>query len=738
MPRRKNTAREPDKKQKLDSRGLEQAAVNRAEGDDSKKTKVENWADDRESDAYEDAAKLYTHIQKCYDNKQEQNDNIEEYWNIYNCIPDANQQYNGNSTCYVPAIRDACDARVKRVLRQNFPVNHKHVSAVSATGEVPYAQLALLEHYIRKGKLKNTVARPCLIHGDVTGQWTLYVDWTKGYRQIREIVKKPQTLVDTTNPEKEIEDPFNDEETVEDREILEEGPMIEVIATEDLAVYPPTVNDIEKSKASAVRLRLSEERVEELVEEGVFILPSGFDTVEKYFDKKGVPDQSRERVTPAKKRTLDAGIKIEGTWKYLLCYEVHTKLDLGNGKELCYVYYGGPNQILGIIRSPLWSGRRPVISAPIEEITGSFFGISKFEKVKFIQWNLTDFWNMGQDSAQYGLSPIVMTDPFKNPQYQSFVIGLAAVWLTDPNTTKFMTMPDIYKNAFMICDAMERRIWQSMDVNEFMMGKMPQGRKNNQMMGQMQQEANANILDHAERFEEMILTPLVEMIAELDRQFRTDALTVTTMGELGQRARVDVISAQQFGETFFYQWCGTAYVMSMQRMQQMIAWMNVLRGLQPQNLGGRELDISPIAEFGTEQIFGPELAPRILVDKRDMFTIPMDVENEMLYNGLPVQVHPADNDVEHIRSHAEAAKISGDPKAVFRKHMVDHLKQAQEKAQKQAGAPGGAQGMPAGGAPQGVPGTPRPGAQPAPPKAGVQQPAGAIHPDAMAGMPGRG
>src|SRR5574341_1752610 len=108
--------------------------------------KIENFARDETTEIYREAKDLYEPVIRSYQNKQEQSDRIIEYWNIYQCKPDANQQYTGNSQCYVPAVRDCINARTKRTLTQLFPARHKHVEAVGADPETPYAQLALIEH----------------------------------------------------------------------------------------------------------------------------------------------------------------------------------------------------------------------------------------------------------------------------------------------------------------------------------------------------------------------------------------------------------------------------------------------------------------------------------------------------------------------------------------------------------------------------------------------------------------
>ncbi|MBR7911232.1 portal protein [Burkholderia vietnamiensis] len=523
MARSKKPKKQDDKPavETLDARAL-----------DAEKTgeEIENWADQPDSDAYTEAAKLYPKIAKCYQNKQEQMDRCEEYWSIYNAQPDENQQYSGNSQCYIPAVRNAVNARMKRTLAQLFPVNHKHVGATGPDGNMPFAQISLLEHYIRSAAVKDVV-RADLIAGDVTGQWNLYIDWSRTQRRITELIKKPPILEDHELGG-EVEDLAADEDDwdweKESKEVTTEGPDVVPFATEDLAVYPPTCNDIEKATATAIRLRLTVDAVQQFIDEGVFVGVEAKELV----DNLAKPDGGREKYVPPKKRTGDAGIRTEGTFKYALIYEVHTNLDLGNGKEPCFVYFAGQDVILGIIRNPFWSGKRPIISAPIERITGSFFGISKIEPVKFLQWNLNDYWNMGQDSAQYSLLPITMVDPLSNPNYQSMVVGLAAVWLTDPTKTKFANFPAIYKDAMMLCQGIKQEINESMDVNDAMLGKMPTGRKNQAQMAAMAQQQESNIIDNAKRYEEVVLNPLLEWMFELDRQFRTEELTVEVLGEL--------------------------------------------------------------------------------------------------------------------------------------------------------------------------------------------------------------
>ena len=728
MAKKKQVALGASKADEVDSRAAKNDSL-------EKKEPIENWANKPDSDIYEKCVKFYPKIVQAYKNREEADDAIAEYWNIYNAKPDDNQMYQGNSQSYLPAVRDSINARAKRALKQNFPSKFKHVEAVGSDGRSPRPQLALLEHYIRTTKLKS-VCRSMYIAGDVTGQWNVYVDWLREVRSVTNMIKRNPILETVEGEKVEARDPTDETDELEDQDIVEEGPVIIDFAIEDLAVIPPTCNNIEKAEVVSLKLRMYEDEVQRLVDEGIFILPEGKDAGEWMEDKKG-----KDKPNPSKSRTQDAGIKTEGTNKYVLIFEATARLEFEKGKKsLAYIYYAGENDIVGIIKAPQWGQKRPTISAPVERISGSFYGKSKIEPVKWLQWNLNDFWNMGQDSATYSLLPIVMTDPEKNPNYAMMVYGLAAVWPVDPNSTQIQSFPQLWKDADMICASMEAKINKSLDVNDSMMGRAPQGRKNANAVGAQQQEQSVPILDHAERFEEEILSGLMERIFEYDCQFREESLSVLTLGEIGVEASMQEIPPQQWGQRYFFQWFGTDFVMNMQRMQQQNATMNVLRGIPPQQLNGRRLDITPILEVLSDNVFGTELSSRILIDDRNKFTVDPEIEDEMMLNGITIEVHEYDDDLEHLKKHQVAGQTSGDPAGLIRTHMQAHMKQLQQKRQMQMGAQqqqAGAPGMP-GGAGPGVAGTPRPGGMAAGPQGGAQQPPGAIGPDQMPGGIPRG
>jgi len=667
--------------------------------------KLKNYA--TESSVKEKCYKLYAQIVSGFkEEKKDQSESIDEYWDIYNCVLGENQQYDGDAQVYEPIVHDAIEARRKRFTGMTFPSVGNNIEVISEQGNSPGETLAILQRHVRETDLRSAVST-LFLNGDVEGQWSIMPDWKRKERTITRKVKKTIEGTEVSDVEKET--------------IVDEGPDVTIIPAQDLWVFPATVSDIQDAEIVSVALRLTEDALDEKVEEGVFL---------KAAVKKLAKDAGEDQAKWAQKeRSGEAGIKIKAGQKFALIYMAFAKLKLDGKKKPAIIYFGGPDNILGVIENPYWSQKIPIISEAVDKVAGSFWGKSKVSPVAALQYQLNDISNMGQDSAMYSLMPIIMTDPLKNPQYSSMVLSMAAIWATNPNDTKIVDFPALYQHSLTIRGSIKQQIMESMDVNETMLGRAPAGRKNAQAIGQQSAEAMATIGDVVKRFENGVMNKLLEWFYELDLQFREEDLLVVQEGEHGIQSIIEKIPPQQAGIRYWFHWNGADKAIGAQNIQQMIAWMNVLRGLPPQVLNGRKLDLGKMIEFINQAILGPTMAQNVLIDESHKMSIPPEIENEILLNNLPVTPSPMDDDQHHIQEHQKAAQQTKDPTGSFRNHIMEHVKSMQAKLAQQQ--PKGQPGIP-GGAGPGVAGTPRPGSIPSGPRGVAQQPAGAIHQDQMA------
>ena len=664
---------------------------------------------------------LYDTVMKGWEDKKSQTDDIRRSWDVYNCVLNGEQAYDGESQVYIPLVHDAVEALTTRYVNTLFPPTGRAVDVVSESGEIPHASVALLEHYVRKANVRQAM-EAMIRGGEVSGQFNLYLSWNENVRHVTSRVTKAAVQTDAGTDLEGTE--YEDMET--DTVVKEGRPDVMVLASEDLSLLPPTIDCVADAEIIVIRKRLTKAAVKHKIKTGEYEKKAAEQLLAQFTVE---PDP--QAPNSEKQANSAAGVKSDGASKVAMIFEVWSKIKLDGEHKWCVTDFAGADLILRCRRNPYWNDRVPVLSIPRAKVAGTIWGQSAIAGgVEKLQYAANDAWNMGMDSAQYALLPIVMTDPEKNPRVGSMVLAMAAIWETSPNDTKFASFPQLWKDALQLVAVNRDQIMQSMSINPAMMPHGNAGKKPTQAQAaQEQQVALESTAMPVMDIEQGILAPMLEWFYELDLQFRDDDMMVETYGELGVRAKMEAIPPQQQDQRYMFKWYGSEGFRSAQQVQQMIAAMNVLRGIPPDQLNGRKLDIAPILEHVAMTVFGPRLAPRVLVDQRHQLGVDPELENRMLMNGLPAPVHPLDDDVAHLQAHDAAATETSDLQGAFRTHMMAHMQQLQAKTQQAAGPQQGSPGVP-GGAGPGVPGTPRVGAQPGQPRP-VQAPPGAVHQDQM-------
>lgn len=669
----------------------------------------------------EQLVKVYSAVEEGFINQASRVDEQIDNWDAYNCVLNANQFYSGNTQAYVPIIHNAVEARKTRFTNQLFPKGGRYVDVVSQNGDIPHAETALMEHYVRKAKLRTEVAPALLVNGDVEGQYNVYVDWSTAARHVVWKTKKPVEVSGVEMPE----DLGDDVETMEEDVILEDRPTVEVLSDADVLILPVTCNSVEEAleQGGSVTIirRWTKAQVKQMVDDDEIVGGEDMLTEMGKVERQGHSDMGKHHADAA-------GIKAKG--KVALTYETWTKLKIGKERRLCVAKFGGKDIILSCKLNPNWSDRCNLISVPVKKVAGVVKGVPPVSPTTKMQYIANDALNEGMDSAAYALLPIIMTDPIKNPRVNTMVLDLAAVWQVDPNSTKFAEFPQLWKQSFEIIASAKNEIFQTLSVNPAM---MPQGTggKSKRNQAEMATEQQVDILTTADAvtvLEEGIFTPVLERFAELDAQHRNEDILVKAYGHMGMRAAMETVPPLQMGTRYSFLWYGVEQARNAAQTQQQIAFLNVLRGIPPQMLPGRRINMVPAIENAMAAIFGPRIAPLVFEDLTKQLTIDPAMENEILDEGQIWPVSPQDDDPEHIQVHLDDIKATGDPHGNKRQHIAWHQFQMTQKAAAQQQQGQGQPGTPGQG-PPGIAGVPRPGSQPAQPK--QRGAPGAINADRM-------
>ena len=679
----------------------------------------------RGSDRYEDLVKTFQDIRKGFEDQAERADQIDENWDAYHCIIGGNQVYNGNTEYYVPIVRNAVNARKTRFLNQIFPSSGRYVDATSSDGSVPHAHVALLEHYIDREDhdLKTNIIAAMLRNGDLEGQYNLYVDWDRSERHVVSRQKRPPKISIPGMPPAEM-----DGEEVDDlvfETISDEGPNFEVLHDTDVLIMPVTAASVKDALTQGgtvtIIRRWTKATVEGLIASGDVRKSEAAELLEMARREDSWKDASKASIDAAGIRR--GGKVFEGyeTWK------VH---DTGEGRRLCKILYGGYGLILGARRTPYWNDRCPLLSVPVEKISGVAKGVPPVNAIMSHQLHANDVANEAADSMMLSMMPIIKADPAKVPRTSTLMINLGAIWEVDPASVQFAEFPQLWRDAIPAIQADTALAFQTLGVNPAMLPQQTgrPGAKRNQAEVALEQTVDKLTTDEAcSIVEKGVMTPLLLRMAEYDQQFRDDDAVIRAFGEMGLIARMERVPPRQWGTRYTLRWFGVEESRNMAQSQQQIAALNVGKTFAADlTKVGFTYNPAPVIEHLYGNLFGWRMGRQVLIDARSSMTMDPEQENELLDDGFDVPVHADDNDPQHIPSHQKRMQISGDPTGMYRLHIKSHMASMQVKAMAAAQVkPGGPQPGPPGG------GGPAPGAQPQGPKL-LRGPAGAVHPDQMA------
>jgi hypothetical protein len=626
----------------------------------------------------EKVLKIGNAVSKGFEDQRDRAEDVMDYWDAYNCVLSDRQFYNGTSQIFLPFVKDAVDARKTRFTGQLFPQSQRYVEVTTENGDVPHAQMSLLEHYVRRLKLRSQVVRPLIVNGDVEGQYTVYVGWSERTRTVLSKVLKPVTVDELEVPE-DVEEPV---ETIEEEDLVDACPTVEIISDNDFLVLPATAQSIdeaiEKGGSVTVIRRWSKDFIKKLKVDGE-IDGEMADRLYRAMGRK----ENAERNDTGKQLAQAAGVKKSGSDTTAVIYEIWTKMKIDGDMRLVRIYWGGEEMVLSVKLCPYWCDKVPVFSAAVEKVAGVFKGRAPLADVLDLQILANDIANEGADTGHFSAMPIIMTDPDKNPRVDSMVLTTAAIWKTSPNDTQFAQFPDMWRSMFERAQEIRSQIFQTLSVNPSMIpGSVGGKKKLNQ--AEVANEQQVDILQTADAvtiIEENILTPMLERFAEYDHQFRSDATTVKSFGELGRQVVMEEIEPIQMNRRYEYRWFGVEASRNAAQNQQRIAGLNVVMKVPPQLYPGYKLNVAPAIVQMVEDLFGPRIGPLIFVEEEAMSVDP-EVENLMLEHGFDSPVHTGDDDLKHMQVHMRLM-AAGDPHGTVRKHLSAHQKQFQEKAMQQ-------------------------------------------------------
>ena len=691
--------------------------------------------------------KLWGTVKKGFEDQYDRANSQQDYWEIYNCVLNDNQYYDGNAEIYWPIIHDAVEAYTTRVSNQLAPEGKHYIDCVTDDSSDPQAIVALVNKYLADAEFKTQICKPLLTNGIIEGQFNLYADWNETRRWVvsRETHGPKERIAG-----EDVEIPGDDFEDIKEEEIVDARPIGEVLHDSDVLVLPATADTVDEALAAggcvAIVRRWSKAKLKALAKAGI-LNKADTDALIEMMEHQS---EGRDTAPPDLEKQLleQVGIRKKGSeatvwevWKMLSLNE-KWKYSKDGDDRLCRMFLSGSGRqtetglTLGCHRNPHWNDRCPLISRPIKKLAGLFKGPSPISYVESLQYEANDAANEGADMSHMAACGLVLRNPAAGKQ--PLVMNIGAVWDIDPAMVQFAQFPDLTPRAAARIQACIQQIFQTLGVNPSMLPYLMSSSKRNQ--AQVAQEQQVDLLTTTEAAAVLVegeFTPFVGWAVDLDYQYRDQGVSAMRYGMLGVKAVMQAVPPQLNRSTFQFKWTGVERARSAQVFQQKIGFINVARGVEPAlQAAGYRLNLAMPIEEAAIELWGPHNGPKVIEDLRSQLSADPEFENQLLSEGHFVPVHALDDDMQHLQSHMADAQKNGDSEGK-KEHRQYHLLQSAKKQQAamqqqqqqgmqqqmQGGRPGTQ--PPRGGDP------PRVGAMPQGPQL-VKGPAGAVHPDQMA------
>jgi len=339
-----------------------------------------------------------------------------------------------------------------------------------------------------------------------------------------------------------------------------------------------------------------------------------------------------------------------------------------------------------IQRNPFWHQSKPYLQGRyIKGPAAEAYGHSLPERLRSLQYMMTDIANQTMDSLTYALNPIALIDPAFAGDVNSFKIQPGARWFASPQGVEFKTFPDISQVGFAGMQQVRGMIQQFSDLTPKLApqltGKVRSATQSAAVQNEISDNQRNMIL--ADEFE--VMSPLAEMTHWLLKQFQDEAYQVAVQGPENGQWITKQVNPEMLQKDVMFVWRGSEVEsVNAIRNQQMISAFNM--ALQTERILPGKIDVPKLYLKVMDEAFNLKDLD-INLEARQKMTVDPEIENMSLGMGEDCPVNPGDNYKEHMATHGSGylkAKTQ-EAKLAYLQHMDRHeiQKQAQDKIRQQ-------------------------------------------------------
>ena len=667
---------------------------------------------------------------------------LERYDKIYRTILDQ-QSYQGRHKAYLPALRKLTESYYHQLRAGFFPMSDWF--DVEPIENVIDAERARSMHDLQRYFLDTTIRlkaqfEPFATQYLVRGTAPVKILWQDTERLIRRLVRKEGRRPGTSRTKIEAE-------IVKSKY----GPTFRNVSLYSWYVFPETVDFLEEAELvfedQECTVADLETMGQQYLDDEDHSLGHIYERLRPVVDRPSLPPEFKEQRKERMRQlglvdpldpsmSKDRCVKTTAYWRGEIPGATHR--DEQTGKEVAtgvtdwLIELGDFHYPIRVQQNPFWYGGHPYLAPRFRRQEDEFYGHALYEGIDRLGYVLNDVTNHMLDGYSIAANPIAMIDPSAHSRPASLRLQAGAKWLIRPDAVRFDRPTDTTQTGVFMASYVQGTIHDFGPLGPVAQGQSAvrgRGRAGNTAsgMGMVSQASSMEVQTSLENLDQDLGAPLLQKVAEYIDQFMLDPIALRILGADGVQFVERRLAAQDVIGRYVFRWNAAqatrerhALAAQMERLLPLL--MPIAMNPQMQAATG----VRPQLGYILRRLWGDALG---MTGARQAFPMPEDAasidpawENELLLQDRPVQVHPGDNDLQHLQAHyALIPRVQGNAERLAA--TIEHIQATEQAAQQKAMAaqqqamlmqqqmrmgpgspgPGGSGGQPQGSRPQSMP-----------------------------------
>jgi len=360
--------------------------------------------------------------------------------------------------------------------------------------------------------------------------------------------------------------------------------------------------------------------------------------------------------------------------KAILITELWFDFDIVEGEFVpCIVTLANYNKVIRVQRNPFWHQSKPhLMGRYIKGPAGEVYGHSLAERLRSLQYMITDIGNQTMDSLTYSLNPIALIDPGFAGDVNSFKMQPGARWFASPQGVAFQSFPDISQAGFQGMQQVRSMIQQFSDLAPSTAPQLSGKVRSATQAQAVQNEIGQNLKNMIRSDEAEVMSPLCARTHWLLKQFQTDEYQIVTQGAEKGQWITRTINPLTLHKDAVFVWRGSEVAQkSAVRSQQLLSGFNM--AVQMEQVVPGKIDLPELYKRVMNDAFDLKDL-NVFLDDKDKKTVDPKIENISLNAGEECDVNTGDNYEEHMFEHREGFKEadSDESRIAYLQHMESH------------------------------------------------------------------